>query len=193
MSATTRRIFVVAAAAGLAFAALGVVSGVAERRAEAQRVEQERAAELLNLKRKESEEARRAALTPQQRAAEDAAAAKAEADRKERLEKLNAELDAIKAEKERAARNETARYVHAVRATQAIKLAARNPASVRWDSVLINEDGTIACINYGAENGFGGMNREFVVITASKAYQTAQAWNKHCAKKQLYDLKHAIR
>lgn len=193
MSASARRVTVFAVVALVAFVAYQPLADFKARKAEEDRVAAQRALADRAEERKLVEQARRAALTPQQREAEDAEKARAHADREAKAAKIQAERDAEKARKELDEKNQKARYVLAVTATGAVKQSLRNPDSVRWDSVLINEDGTVACINYGAQNGFGGMNREFIVVTKNKAMQTEGAWNKHCANKPLHDLKYAAR
>lgn len=193
MSAGARRVTILAAVAAVAFVAYPLFADFKARKAEEERAIAERALADREEERKLAEQARRAALTPQQREAEDAEKARVHADRQAKAAKLRAERDAERARKELDDNNKKARYALAVAATGALKQSLRNPDSVRWDSVLINEDGTVACINYGAQNGFGGMNREFIVVTKNTAMQTESAWNKHCANKPLHDLKYAAR
>jgi hypothetical protein len=38
------------------------------------------------------------------------------------------------------------------------------------------------CFEYRAQNGFGGMGREFVVIQNGKPSQSPSAWNRNCTK-----------
>lgn len=63
----------------------------------------------------------------------------------------------------------------------AIKKDARDPDSIIWDSARSSTDGSIICIEYRAKNGFGSVNREFVVLAAGKpSRNNAKDWNKHC-------------
>lgn len=64
----------------------------------------------------------------------------------------------------------------------------RDPDSFVIESVSVNEDATLTCTEYRSRNGFGGMNREFVVIVNGKpSFKDATLWNKRCTK-PLYDL-----
>ncbi len=67
--------------------------------------------------------------------------------------------------------------------------AMRNPESLKLESVLGMKDGTI-CYEYRAQNGFGGMNREFAVLLpkAERLTTSAGAWNSRCAHKTGSDL-----
>lgn len=74
------------------------------------------------------------------------------------------------------------RFNLAVGALTLIKKSLRDPESVVWETVLVNDDATAICVEYRARNGFGGMNRELAVITDSKLEKTARAWNAKCTK-----------
>lgn len=113
--------------------------------------------------------AKQAAMTPEQKAAEQ--------------KRVLAEATA-KRKKELA-------FQLVVSAMRVIREANRNPASVTWESVVANDDASVICIQYRGQNGFGGMNKEFVVITGQTASQKASAWNKHCAGKSLTDMLYA--
>lgn len=74
----------------------------------------------------------------------------------------------------------------------ALKSAMRNPESFRLESVHVSDAG-VACIEYRAQNGFGGMNRESALIgnghaatSADKPGDFARVWNKEC--KSVYDM-----
>lgn len=70
-----------------------------------------------------------------------------------------------------------------------VKSKMRDPSSFALESARSNEDATVICLEYRARNGFGGMNKEFIVGTTKKVSQDAVAWNKHCTK-PLIDMKH---
>lgn len=96
---------------------------------------------------------------------------------------------ATKAEAERVAesimedqRRNAARAVKA-----AIKASARNPDSVAFESVLTNENGSLVCMVYRAQNGFGGMNLEHLAVKNGKPYESTSFWNKNCANKELFE------
>lgn len=191
MSVQTRKALAIWGVVGLLFVGAQVAIQIADRRTVETQEAQRTALQEAAAKRKEVEAARRAALTNAQREAEDKERARAAADEKARIDALNADLAAMKAEEEKRKTLASARFQQAAAATRAIKAVTREPESVRWDSVLVNEEGTIACIEYGARNGFGGMNREFMVFTANRARADAATWNKHCANKRLYDMRAA--
>lgn len=63
------------------------------------------------------------------------------------------------------------------------KRTLRNPDSVVWESAFASADATVVCIEYRAQNGFGGMNREFVVgVKGRVTYNNSAKWNRHCTK-----------
>jgi hypothetical protein len=70
-----------------------------------------------------------------------------------------------------------------------IKKSLRNPASFDPIQVLVTDAGAV-CVEYGAENGFGGMAIEKAVMNAaqSKAANSSESgfqaiWNAECAGK----------
>jgi hypothetical protein len=71
-----------------------------------------------------------------------------------------------------------------------IKRGLREPASVQWETIMANDDGSVMCFLYRARNGFGGMTRENVSFANGKASKDAAHWNKHCTNKSLNDLIH---
>lgn len=86
------------------------------------------------------------------------------------------------------ARREVA-FQRTVAVVKRLKQNLREPDSVVWEQIYANDDATTICITYRARNGFGGMNRESVVIANGKASQEPAAWNRHCANKALRDMK----
>jgi hypothetical protein len=82
---------------------------------------------------------------------------------------------------------ETARFDLAFDAAKAIKAAMRDPDSLKWESIGVNEDGTVACLKYRARNGFGGMNSEFAVVANNAATRKMSDWKKYCTG-PLHDL-----
>ena len=85
-----------------------------------------------------------------------------------------------KDEKAKADKKETDRVAVVATAAYFIKTHLRNPSSVVWESMRANDDASIVCIEYRAQNGFGGMNREFLTVANGKGSQSAGAWNKSC-------------
>lgn len=110
-----------------------------------------------------------------------AAAPETDEQRDARLQR-EADLRAEKARKEYA-------FQKTVAAANALKRSLRDPASLVWESIRTNEEATVICLEYRARNGFGGMNKEFVVIADGNTSQKAAAWNKHCTR-QLQDMKY---
>lgn len=84
---------------------------------------------------------------------------------------------------------ESARTHLAITATKAIKAGLRNPDSVKWDAVNVNEKGSVICIQYRAQNGYGGFSREFMTYVQNKPSQSSSLWNRECVKGKFYDLK----
>jgi DNA-directed RNA polymerase subunit RPC12/RpoP len=72
--------------------------------------------------------------------------------------------------------------VGAVRvAVDQLRKSLRDPDSLVVESARAAADPVLVCIEYRAKNGFGGMNKEFVVFTGKKAYPgNAAVWNKSC-------------
>lgn len=84
------------------------------------------------------------------------------------------------------------RHYQTVIAAKLVKNALRDPASVQWESVRVNEDGSLVCLVYRAKNGFGGMNLAPAVSVAGKISTDGDVWNKHCKGKTLFDLKEEV-
>lgn len=86
---------------------------------------------------------------------------------------------------------DTDRMVAAAMVMQSIKAAMRNPSSVQWKAVRANDNGSVVCVEYRAQNGFGGMNVEYAAYTGKGISTKPKDWNKHCTS-ELYDMKNAI-
>jgi hypothetical protein len=71
---------------------------------------------------------------------------------------------------------------------KALKAGLRNPGSLDFDEILANDDGSVICMTYRAQNGFGGMNLERVVFKDGKASQARTSWRANCANKMLFDV-----
>lgn len=63
---------------------------------------------------------------------------------------------------------------------KAIRQHAREPDSVDFIQMFVSNDGNVACAEYRAKNGFGGMTIERAVMTGSKFTTEASSWSKHC-------------
>lgn len=129
------------------------------------------------------EKERVAALTPEQRQAEIEA---------KRL-KEQAEMDA-KLEKERSHKEEINRIGFARQVNEALQKSMRDPQSLTVESLMVNKNGTVACIEYRARNGFGGMNRSFAVLENGHFYfDKAEVWNRTCAYASLFDMMFVVK
>lgn len=76
-----------------------------------------------------------------------------------------------------------------ITATKSVKMGIRNPDSVKWETVIANEDGSVICLQYRAQNGFGGLSRGYVTFVRNKPSESSTVWNKQCVKGKFYDLK----
>lgn len=71
---------------------------------------------------------------------------------------------------------------------KALKASLRNPDSLSFESILANDDGSIICMTYRAQNGFGGMNIGHVVFKDGDPSESHASWHAHCAGKMLNDV-----
>lgn len=72
-------------------------------------------------------------------------------------------------------------------AVNMLRPALREPDSAVFERVGVDESARAVCLTYPARNGFGGMNREHMVVLDGQPSQRASTWNKHCAHNGLYD------
>ena len=86
-----------------------------------------------------------------------------------------------------------ARFQKTVLVAASIKKSMREPESVKWESILTNDDASLVCLEYRARNGFGGMSKEAVSYAKGKFSQSLDVWNKNCAGIKLRDMTHAKR
>lgn len=116
------------------------------------------------------EQSRRASLTLEQRTKEDAQKhAEAEIHAKEEIQK-------------------EARFQQTLRVVKTLKEAMKNPDSFQIDQALANDDGTLVCIVYRAQNSFGAITRDAAIYYKEKLSQNPDIFNKHCGGKALYDI-----
>jgi hypothetical protein len=80
------------------------------------------------------------------------------------------------------------RYEKTAIAAKTLKNAMRNPDSFQVESILASDDAGIVCVRYRSQNGFGGMNREYVVYRNGKPSQNREVWNKYCTDMPLNDM-----
>ncbi len=84
--------------------------------------------------------------------------------------------------------NDDGRLFISQQVRRTIREGARNPDSVEFDQIGINEDGSVICVEFRAENGFGGMNLEQVMYLDGKPKTDSTSWNKHCTNAKLYSM-----
>jgi hypothetical protein len=76
---------------------------------------------------------------------------------------------------------ETKRFDLAYDVTTAIRKSSRDPSSTTFESVGVNSDATVVCVQYRSRNGFGGMNREAAVYVGGAIKSASKALiGKHC-------------
>ncbi len=84
----------------------------------------------------------------------------------------------------------SAAFAQTVLVLSALKASLRAPDSLTFESIRANDDASIVCVEYRAQNGFGGLNKEILVYAKGKATNTPAAWNKNCTQ-SLFDMGHA--
>ena len=70
----------------------------------------------------------------------------------------------------------------AARSVAAVMSKLRDPDSAKFTYVGVNDGATVACLQYRARNGFGGMNQDIAVIANNKATSTAADWKRYCSE-----------
>jgi hypothetical protein len=80
-----------------------------------------------------------------------------------------------------------------------LKEGMRDPDSFVLEDVVASADGTHACYDYRARNGFGGMNREHAfaypalgVVMTSGNKGFAAAWNRECTHAGMIGMKDEV-
>ena len=79
------------------------------------------------------------------------------------------------------------RILYAAAAISGLQSGLREPDSLQVDSIMVDENAMVACIEYRAKNGFGGVNKDSITIKDGKPFKDAGTWNKNCTK-SLYDV-----
>lgn len=105
-------------------------------------------------------------------------------DERQEKERHEAALTPEQREQQEKAANDAAKRTMAAKFFFALlKQSARDPDSVKLESLLVNDIGTVACSQYRARNGFGGMNKGVAVMAKGQFFiDQPAAWNKHCTK-----------
>lgn len=97
----------------------------------------------------------------------------------------------LTAEEQEEKRLDTLRFNTAVGAITAIKKSLKDPSSVEWANILVNDNAEVVCVEYRAKNSFGATVLEASAFVKGVHSKSGDVWNKHCANKSLYDLKRA--
>lgn len=84
------------------------------------------------------------------------------------------------------------RYIVAAATSNLLRDTMRDPDSLKFEVLRVNEDATVVCMEYRARNGFGGLNRELMVVTKDRSSQDPSDWNKRCTK-PMYDMMSAAK
>ena len=69
-----------------------------------------------------------------------------------------------------------------------MKKETRNPSSFAVDQILSDDEPTIICVKFRAQNGFGGMNREILIFMDGKTSRNPKDWPRLCADGSMHDL-----
>lgn len=83
---------------------------------------------------------------------------------------------------------ERLRFANSVAVAESIKEQLRDPDSVQWERILANDDASTICVRYRARNGFGGVNRERLVVHKNAVSQDSRGWDMHCTDHRLHDM-----
>ncbi|MBU3624763.1 hypothetical protein ICN48_00720 [Polynucleobacter sp. JS-Safj-400b-B2] len=84
------------------------------------------------------------------------------------------------------------RYYQGVILAKTIKNSLKNPSSMQLERVSVNEDGSLVCMAYRAQNGFGGMDLAPAVMIRGKISNDGNVWDKNCKGKSMYNLKEEV-
>lgn len=112
----------------------------------------------------------------------------------EREAQRNASLPPAEQASAAAARErQTRRSALALTLAQTIKKAAKDPDSVKFVAMRVNEGATVACAEYRGKNSFGALVEAFsVAVDGVVSTDDRNTWNKHCTK-SMYDHKAILR
>lgn len=72
------------------------------------------------------------------------------------------------------------RYSLAIGLESTLKKGLRDPESLKIEQLYTDETGGRICALYRARNGFGGMNKEVLIVTETETTQDATRWNDLC-------------
>jgi hypothetical protein len=96
-----------------------------------------------------------------------------------------AKLDAMTPEERKAAEDARdasgKRFAVAHEVVKAIKADLHDPASLQLVSVRLNDDATVACVEYRAKNKLGATVKSSAVYVEPRLHsESARQWNAHC-------------
>lgn len=80
------------------------------------------------------------------------------------------------------------RNLNIVTYARSLRATMRNPESLTFDRVTANEDGTLICFDYRAQNGFGGVNRERTAFTPAGGSREPKVVKMICGDKVMQDV-----
>lgn len=69
-----------------------------------------------------------------------------------------------------------------------LKQSMDNPHSLVWETILADDDASIICFEYRVKDSRGEYSREYITYSYGKTSEAPEAWNRHCAGKQLNDM-----
>lgn len=97
----------------------------------------------------------------------------------------------LTAEEKKNKRLDTLRFKTAVGALNAIKKNLKDPSSVDWANILVDNNADVVCVEYRAKNSYGATVLDRSSFVKGNHSKDGDVWNKNCANKSLYDLKRA--
>jgi DNA-directed RNA polymerase subunit RPC12/RpoP len=62
-----------------------------------------------------------------------------------------------------------------------LRKAMRDPDSLKFEFIGVNDDASVACFKYQSKNGFGGMNTGLLALVQRKVMVSPQEYAKHCS------------
>lgn len=90
--------------------------------------------------------------------------------------------------KSQAELDDDSRFSLARASYKGLKSSLKDPDSLVVEKLLIDEKGTVACMQYRAKNGFGGYNKDIVVVADSKIQRGTEALIAKYCKSAKFDL-----
>lgn len=88
---------------------------------------------------------------------------------------------------------EDRRFQKAVFAARIVRAGLKDPESVQWDVIMVNDDATTVCVAIKARNSFNAVVPQHVVFVKEVPSTEVAQWNKHCAGKSMHNMTNARR